>query len=460
MTFNNHFTPIKEKEESAVAVAQRDLEKELEAKASKIHTLLAIGALIILPLYLIIDKRNLNPELFAQSVIVRIIACIIVGLALALHLKHKINSTALAYASVILPMLGYNFLCSQVPSSFLMLSNLYYVFVLIFCASLLDWHYKHSIISAALGLSSYLLCFAFLSKFSSYEMMQFGSPFLMIAYIGFPIVSYLHYRGLIKKTENELKLIAMNEQISNHKREIMKQNAQLREMNQMKDRFFSIISHDLRSPYQNILGFMELAIKNIKQTDRAERFLKLAYQSTSFSYQLLEDLLEWTHLQAENTDYEIEPLPLKQIVEECYSSLSNVADFKKIKLETTVQASEIAYINRNLVKTILRNLTTNAIKFTHEGGTVTIKSAITGDVRIIEVCDTGIGMSQEKLDKLFKNEQGFTSLGTKSEKGTGLGLMLCKDILEKTGGKIWAESELGKGSTFKFSFPNRNPSDN
>jgi signal transduction histidine kinase len=298
-------------------------------------------------------------------------------------------------------------------------------------------------VAACIGLTSYLFCFfVFGHHYFSLDFVRAGNVFVVLAYLAFPVVNFYHYKTNIKKTINELKLVAMNAQINRQRMEIMQQNAKLREMNQMKDQFFSII-----------LGFMELAVKNIENGEKADRFIKMAYQSTTTSYQLLEDLMEWTHLQSEKTNYQPENIPLRDLAAECGKDLANIAEYKKIELTSSISAHETAFINRNLLKTVIRNLLTNAIKFTNEGGIVSISSRSNGNLREIHVTDNGVGMCPEKIDQLFKQHKGFTSMGTKSEKGTGLGLTLCKDILEKAGGKIWVESQVGKGSSFKFTVP-------
>ena len=453
MSFNNQFVSKKENEENATAMAKLDLAKELEAKASRMHTLISIGAVFVLLLYLPVDKYYLSKELFTQSVILRCVAASIAVLAIFLHIKHKINSTVLVYFTILLPIVCYNYLCSQVPLNFLLLSNIYYVFVLVFCSLLLCLNYKHSLVLGSIGLGTYLAFFCIFSVHHYIDLLLSGGVFLVLAFIFFPTINYYHNKSILKKITTDFNLLNLNEQITNNKIEILRQNAQLREMNQMKDRFFNIISHDLRSPFQNILGFMELATRNIHNVEKAERFLNLASQSTTFTYQLLEDLLEWTRLQAENPSYQPERVELKRMVDESFKIMRNIADYKKIKLECIIDESVTAYISSDILKTVFRNLVTNAIKFTNEGGVVTVSTSIIDGYRQFEVRDTGVGIETEKLSKMFDPAQGFTSLGTKSEKGTGLGLMLCKDILEKVGGRIWVESEVGTGSVFKFKVP-------
>ena len=453
MSFNNQFVSRKENEGKAAATAKLDLAVELEAKASKMHTLISIGAVLVLVLYIPVDKHYLSEGLFLQSVVLRCAVALVALSALLLHVKRMINSTVLVYFSVLLPMVCYNYLCSQVPLDFLWLSNLYYVFVLVFCSLLLCLHYVHSIVFALVALASYFSFFAFLSNHLWRDLFLAGGMFLVLSFIFFPTINYFHNKSIMKKITTDFNLLKLNEQINNHKIEILRQNAQLREMNQMKDRFFSIISHDLRSPFQNILGFMELATRNMQNEEKAERFLHLASQSTTYTYQLLEDLLEWTRLQSDSTTYQPERVLLRRLVEDGFKVVQGIADYKKIQLKCDVDDAVVVYVSRDLLKTVFRNLVTNAIKFTNEGGEVIVSTSVVDGYRQFDVTDTGVGIELDKMLKMFESAQGFTSLGTKSEKGSGLGLMLCKDILEKIGGRIWVESELGQGSVFKFRVP-------
>ena len=191
--------------------------------------------------------------------------------------------------------------------------------------------------------------------------------------------------------------------------------------------------------------------------------IKLMYQSTQNAFKLLENLLVWARSQSGKIEFNPSFINIRNLVDENIELLNPIAIEKNIRLQSDV--SDDYYINtdKDLINMVIRNLLSNAVKFTHEKGKVTLTSALfEGDYHIenikISVNDTGIGMAQENLNKLFRIEKNYKSFGTKDETGTGLGLILCKEFIEKCNGKIWVESEEGKGSVFYFSLPNENAS--
>jgi two-component system sensor histidine kinase/response regulator len=175
--------------------------------------------------------------------------------------------------------------------------------------------------------------------------------------------------------------------------------------------------------------------------------------SAAQTLRLLENLLEWANSQRGKISFNPIPIKLKELFNEEFSVLNGVAKGKNIELKSSLFDNLMIIADKNMIKTILRNLISNAIKFTHKNGKVEVKAiAINNQVKI-SVSDSGIGMTKETIAKLFRIDANQSTPGTENEKGTGLGLVLCKEFIEKHGGKIWVESESGKGSTFKFSIP-------
>ena len=236
----------------------------------------------------------------------------------------------------------------------------------------------------------------------------------------------------------------------------LKENEEkLKVANATKDKFFSIIAHDLRSPLNNILGFSELLIERIQTTDieEAKKFATIINTSTKNNLHLLDNLLTWGKTQMERVEFKPENLKLIPIVEKVFSVVSSTASLKNIKLISSVSDDIVVNADQNMLRTILRNLIQNAIKFTNSGGNIDISAVSQQDHFEISVTDNGVGISDENKEKLFGADVNFTMRGTKNEGGSGLGLILCKEFVEKHGGKIWVESELGKGSVFKFTLP-------
>jgi signal transduction histidine kinase len=222
-----------------------------------------------------------------------------------------------------------------------------------------------------------------------------------------------------------------------------------------KDLFISILAHDLRSPFTALIGISDLLIENtgvygIDETKVLLNHLKNASQDT---FSLLEDLLSWTRSQSGNMPCTPQILDLSDICKNVLESLKINAEAKNITIQISAIDNISVFADINMLKTVLRNLVMNAVKFTNKGGTVVINAEENSENVTISVSDNGIGISPDRLTKLFNISQRQTTKGTETECGTGFGLILCKEFVEKHGGKIWVESELGSGSDFKFTLP-------
>ncbi len=231
--------------------------------------------------------------------------------------------------------------------------------------------------------------------------------------------------------------------------------SELSEINISKDKFFSIIAHDLKNPFQTIIGFSEMLKEGIKSGDTAsfEYYAMLINKSAVQTLRLLENLLEWANSQRGKMVFNPVPINLNELFNEEFLILNEIALGKNIQLKKSFSRDLTIKADYNMLKTILRNLISNAIKFTHKNGKVEIKALVEDGKAEISVSDTGIGMTKEIMAKLFRIDINLSTRGTENETGTGLGLFLCKEFVEKHGGKIWVESESGKGSIFKFSLP-------
>ncbi len=247
----------------------------------------------------------------------------------------------------------------------------------------------------------------------------------------------------------------LEEIVAERTREIQQKNEQLQQLNATKVKLFSIISHDLRSPFSAILGFQEILLENYKNFTDAER-IEMLGQVNSASKQifvLLENLLNWARVQTSNIQYNPTRIKLNKLFQEKFDLYRNIAESKGISLDYQIPETLIAFADINLLETILRNLINNAIKFTHEGGNIQIKASLHADVIKISVTDSGIGMTEKQMESLFIFEKTKTTQGTNGESGSGLGLLLCKDFVERNKGTISVESQEEKGSTFSFTLP-------
>jgi signal transduction histidine kinase/streptogramin lyase len=231
--------------------------------------------------------------------------------------------------------------------------------------------------------------------------------------------------------------------------------AELNELNASKDKFFSIIAHDLKNPFNIIIGFSEMMKESVKLNDSATfyEYAVMINTSANQTLRLLENLLEWANSQRGKLSFIPVPINLKELITEEFVMIEEMAIGKNIELKSLVDDSLTIVADTNMIRTILRNLITNAVKFTHKGGQVMVNAVTYNNQLEVAVSDTGIGMSGETMAKLFRIDGNLSTRGTENEKGTGLGLFLCKEFVEKHNGKIWVESEEGKGSTFKFLLP-------
>ncbi len=229
----------------------------------------------------------------------------------------------------------------------------------------------------------------------------------------------------------------------------------LQEANASKDKFFSIIAHDLRSPFTALVGMSQYLATGIDKLDAetAKEFLEGMHKSSKNAFNLLENLLEWSRIQTGRISIEPEKVDIAEIVSENLALLEVNIENKSLQIENNLQDSEPAYADENSVHTIVRNLLSNAIKFTPQGGTIALHSNRTEEEVAITVKDSGIGIEPEVIESLFRIDVRHSNTGTNKEKGSGLGLVLCKEFVEKNGGQISVESEPDKGSMFMFSLP-------
>jgi two-component system, sensor histidine kinase and response regulator len=236
---------------------------------------------------------------------------------------------------------------------------------------------------------------------------------------------------------------------------LQERESQLRELNATKDKLFSIIAHDLRSPFNAIIGFSELLMKNARDFDvtKTEKYLGIINSSAQNTLILLDNLLSWAKSQTGQNIYQPEKTSLPEIISDVIEESQSIAKIKNISINDSQTEVVEVYADVNMLKTVLRNLISNAIKYTQSNGEIAISAVQNQNNIEVKVSDNGVGISEEIQNKLFEFDSKITTTGTANEKGSGLGLILCKEFVEKHGGRIWVKSELGKGSAFIFSLP-------
>ncbi len=235
---------------------------------------------------------------------------------------------------------------------------------------------------------------------------------------------------------------------------LLRSEKELRNLNTMKDKFFSVIAHDLRSPFQGLLGMSNILLEDEELTDEERKtFMQKLHDGLKTQYNFIDNLLTWNRSQRGAIEFNPDSNDLSLIIQETLSLLNESILKKDLKFINNFDENIFAVFDRNILATVIRNFISNAIKFTNKGGEITISIHEQDGSIIFSVKDTGVGIDKINLEKLFRIGTHFSTKGTDEESGSGLGVMICRDFIEKHNGKIWVESEIGKGSSFSFSIP-------
>jgi signal transduction histidine kinase len=391
---------------------------------------------------------------------VRFSGTILLIAALLLTRSFFVSSNVIAHVSaqMIIQILMWMLSQMQTPEQFFIYSlntSTAYIASAIF----LLWHPRNSVF---LALSTILGFVFFCGSFSSLSFGQIiGSGTLPLLTIVIMSQLFVHYRYksahrdfLIQADLNDanLKLKLKNIEIHDQNTEILKQKHNLEDLNDLKDRLLMIISHDFRSPLQSLKGLILLINDSDRITPEEFRMMvKGLKHKVDKTYDFLEGLLLWSKSQMKGFKVKQQPLMPHSLVEDSMALLQSFAEGKSITILNKTDLQHQAYGDEDMVRLIIRNLMANAIKFTDHGGTIQIVSYDENNKINIAVTDNGVGMEQAELDQLFNSTNPFHKNGTKLEKGTGLGLMLCKDFVEKNNGKLSVSSIPGQGTTISFS---------
>ena len=265
------------------------------------------------------------------------------------------------------------------------------------------------------------------------------------------------------KSSNKL-LAERQHYIEEQSEAISKQRDELADLNATKDKLFSIIAHDLKTPFNVIMGFSELLLLNFESysVDKQKELIRQINQSSQKTLILLDNLLQWSRSQQSSVIFNPIAVKIEKIVENSIEEVRDITENKNIEVYLRVGQNKLYVLSdANMMNTVMRNLLTNAVKFSNKGSSITVRISKTDDQKsaLIAVVDKGVGMSKEAAANLFRIENNQTTAGTMGEKGTGLGLILCKDFVELHKGKIWVESEEGAGAAFYFTLPLADQSD-
>lgn len=262
--------------------------------------------------------------------------------------------------------------------------------------------------------------------------------------------------SFLSSVARQVSLVLMKIKLYEERKIIKKNERKLKILNADKDRFLTILAHDLKNPFNSLLGFSDLLIKNLHEYDRQkiEQQLKIINKTTHQTHELLEQLLLWGKLQSEKLKIEPQKFDFLKISNEVINTIENQANEKNININLFETENPFLLADPDMFKTIMRNLISNAIKFTPENGHIDIYAeTLNPNEAVITVSDNGIGIENEMIPKLWDITENTSTSGTNNEKGTGLGLKLCKELIEKQGGRIWVESQVNLGSQFKLTVP-------
>jgi len=230
------------------------------------------------------------------------------------------------------------------------------------------------------------------------------------------------------------------------------------ELNATKDKFFSIIGHDLKGPFSSIVGLSEYLVDQVKEIppEKIREISNAILQSSNKAMDLLTNLMTWAQVQSDRIAHNPEYFELKPLIQETKELLNGIAEQKSIIIEDVITINSQVFADKEMIGTVLRNLISNGLKFTNTGGKITISAKNEENTLIVTISDDGVGISDDRVNKIFHIAENHSTLGTQNEKGTGLGLILCKEFIEKNNGKIWVKSKAGIGSSFSFSLPTIN----
>lgn len=255
-------------------------------------------------------------------------------------------------------------------------------------------------------------------------------------------------------------MVSYTEVITERKKaekKIQEYTVELEQANAQKDTFIQILAHDLRSPFNSLLGFSNLLLKKIHKydIDKIERQIRYINDLAEKTYDMLEDLLLWAKAQSGKLPFAPKSQNVMNVLMNAINLLKSIAIQKQITITTNISNNLIATFDADMIRTVIRNLISNAIKFTPQSGHINIRAEVQEEQLLVSVSDTGIGIPDDILIDIWSKIKLKTTEGTEGEKGTGFGLLLCKEFIEKHEGKIWVESQVGNGATFFFTIPQK-----
>jgi signal transduction histidine kinase len=414
---------------------------------------------LIIPFLVLFNNKNIS----FVSFLISLAPCFVSVLVLGLNAFRKYDSALLTY------FILYPFCTCLIYLDGMNLGmELYFIMYGILAVFFLQ-DISHMLFSISFSMTSYFMLAVVLKKFTFHLETANPAFFYFNQLVAIVLIFYglylikkenTGYQEFILKKNDELNEINAevehkNQIISDKAEQLERQTVQLSELNVFKNKLFTIISHDMRAPVYALRDLFKNAAEKRLSTEELEELIPDVASDLSNTTDLMENLLQWAKSQMDSKSTLPQMLNMQELVTDIIQLLRLQADAKKICVENKVSEIVSAYADRDMVHLVLRNILSNAIKFTPGKGKITIGVNESGSFIEVFIKDSGMGMNAETLKKINSNNY-FTTKGTANETGTGLGLMLCKEFLSKNGGKMFVESEEGKGSTFSFTLPSGN----
>jgi len=412
-------------------------------------------------------------EIFKQyNQLILIVSSIVVGLGIVLMIAFS-KPTELGYkyyySGLILVIFWiYTFVRLRFWNSIFagLIITLAYEFVAIFVQNLLNGDRDHLLVF--INNNFFFISANILGIAASYHIEKlYRIDFVQKQTIFDENIRIVHYSNLLQQKNEQIvvqnieieaqrdELSRQNNLLEIQKYDILLKNNELRELNATKDKFFGIIAHDFKNPFTTIITSGELLLMQLSEYEisEIEHKIRIINRAARQNYDLLNNLLEWSESQTGRIKFSPKEIDLTEIIHECVMFVKAQAEIKEINIVYQFPEKLEIHADENLLKSVIRNLLTNAIKFTERNGLIEICSIEKHDFVQLSIKDSGVGIAAHILDKIFKIDNKVSTNGTAYETGTGLGLLLCKEFVEMHNGKIWVESLEGKGSTFSFSIP-------
>ncbi|MEP0987135.1 HAMP domain-containing sensor histidine kinase [Ekhidna sp.] len=448
---------------SNIDIEQSPLEnqnvKEVSKTANKLHRRMVWIAIILMPIfpdYLFFEDQWMSIFSMRIGIVLYLIMVVYANTV------GKLSFRSMAYACLLPLVIFLSYATSQVPLQNALVYNINYSAVFIISSFFLLWEWRHSLLILVASLLSYLIFAYFFNRLDLECFIEDGAWLLFS--IGFASIFLTRFRYIYHLKElsfkNNLekknkKLSYQNNQLKQLNKKLSRSEEKLKESSLIKDKFFSIISHDLRSPIGTVSNFIKLinddAIELTKEKEK-EIFNRLE-SSLKNVEMLIDNLLNWAKSQMGILKLKYDYFEISEVANRCIELFNEELNAKSIISNIQLYTKSIAYGDERIVEFVIRNLLANAIKYSNEGGVISIECIAKNDYLHVSVTDSGVGMSDEDIKSLLDPNTHFTKPGTNKEMGTGLGMQLCIDFVKKNKGKLLIESKIGHGSRFTFTLP-------